>query len=264
MTMLNAPQWSGEEKDILAANINKISFKEITELLPGRTIDAVKRRADMLGLQRTGRHFPWRMINESFFSAGGNLAAYWAGFIAADGCIVTEPRREVRLKLHVRDIEHVKNFIAVTGYDGTLKQSGDFCGITLCAADRWIHDLQYRYRIGPRKTKTLEPPLSLDHTESLAYSIGYIDGDGCWHRDRCNGRLHLIVVGTEATLQWFNDIWSVSGATVGNTSSRLVKGIYRRSWSGSHAESIAKLLSTIDVPFLKRKWDIANGGQGTR
>jgi hypothetical protein len=248
---------------VLTAHINTMPYASLSALLPGRSVDAVKQRATMLGLDRLGARFSTIARNEAFFDDGGLTAAYWAGFIAADGCVVTSPRMEVRIGLNARDACHLRRFVSDSSYQGQVSLRGDLVSLTVCAAGRWIRALESVYRIGPRKSQTLMPPC-LSDAEALAYSVGYIDGDGCWHRDKANGRLHLIVVGTSELLDWLNASWLKAGASVGSTKSSRVRGIYRRSWSGSHAESIARLLGRLRVPFMKRKWSIAmKGVKGT-
>lgn len=251
-------QWTAAEKKILADSINLISFQKIAKLLPGRSVDAIKRRADLLGLHRQNRHFPRRALNEGFFSQGGLLPAYWAGFIAADGCVVISPRQELRIGLNKKDESHLSRFCQDIGFDGKLGfGKKNVVRIAICAAEKVNADLWRHFRIGPRKTWSLDPP-SLPLREALAYTVGYIDGDGCWHRGKRSGILQLIIVGRKQILSWMKELWVEAGATVGNVNVCTVKdkSCHRLAISGKNAESVADLLCDIRVPKLERKWSI--------
>lgn len=256
-----APNWTETEKDILRDHINVEHYRDIAKMLPGRTVEAVKRRADLIGLPRRWPTGPEakRTLDEMFFARNELLSAYWAGFIAADGCIVEHPRKEVRIGIHQKDINQLRRFAIDTNFDGKLSIRNNICYLTICSAGRWIHDLKTIYNIGPRKTFTLERP-EIDGDMALAYSIGYIDGDGCWatHKGpRGNRKLVLIVVGTEGILTWLVSLWKGMGASIGGATIRKSRGCYRLSITGSHADSIAKLLQEVDVRKFERKWQVA-------
>jgi hypothetical protein len=252
-------EWTRKECNILSKNINTVSYAHLATLLPNRTVDSIKTRADILGLRRRGIHHPRRRIDAKFFRRRGMLSAYWAGFIAADGCVVTSPRQELRIGLHERDRAHLKLFCKHSGYDGQMgfDPKKRIVRLCVCAATEWIRDLRDRFSIVPRKTWSLLPPKSLGKKEALAYSIGYIDGDGCW---AMNGRyLLLVVVGCKALLEWMRTLWTSCGADVGTASIRQTRGCWRLSIQASHAKSVAKLLGPIETPKLQRKWRVARG-----
>lgn len=228
-------------------------------MLPGRTIEAVKRRAHLLHLHKSGRRFPWRSLNEDFFRVPNLLSSYWAGFIAADGCIVTDPRHELRIGIHKRDVDHLRRFCADTGYNGNLRtDSKDISHVCICCAGIWIKDLSRVFNVGPRKTFTLLPP-PLSGEMALAYSVGVIDGDGCWSTDsQVSGRrLILVVVGTEALLRWLIELWKDSGASIGEPRISFRRNIWRLALHKSKAEEVARLLLAVETPKLDRKWRVA-------
>lgn len=256
------PRWSEAELSVLRKNINQITYSKLSVLLPGRTIDAIKRRADMVGLPRHSKRPVWRALNENFFSDQSLASAYWAGFIAADGCIVTSPRQEVRIGIHKRDRALLEKFREDTGFDGSITQRGNICYITVCAASKWISDLASIYNIGPRKTMTLRPPNLPFTLNALAYSIGYIDGDGCWatslSRYGKRSRM-LVVVGTASMLMWMKSLWFHFGAPIGQSNPRPNKGCWRFATAGSPAVKLAEILNVVPVDKLERKWRIARG-----
>jgi len=256
-----APPWSDAELNILKGNVNLVPYSKIVELLPGRTIDAIKLRARLVGIEKSGKRFPRRKLNEEFFAVPTILSSYWAGFLAADGCILRppiNPRTEVRLGIHQRDIDHLRRFAIDVGYDGKIAQhQKNIRGITICAAYQWVTDLWANFNIGPQKTFTLGPP-HLSGELSLAYSIGYIDGDGCWatHSSHDN-YLMLVVIGTRELLSWLISIWKYSGARIGFPNLSYRRNCWRLTLSGRKATEVAHLLSKLDVPRLQRKWRVA-------
>jgi hypothetical protein len=256
------PEWSATEKQVLARNINKIPYWAIAEKLPGRTVDALKQRAALMGLPRlTKFKNPVRnKRNEKYFRRPTIESAYWAGFIAADGCILTHPRTELRIGLHRRDRSVLELFCKHVEYEGKIAVLGKNClGVTVCSAAEWLSDLKNIYNLGPRKTITLRPP-NISGKLALAYSIGYIDGDGCWATIKGQpNSLLLVIVGTQAILEWMRRVFIVNGADVGGATVRKSKGCYRISISGSYARSVSKLLSSIPTPKLQRKWAVARG-----
>lgn len=251
------PQWSNSELATLRNNLNAIPYCRIASMLPGRTVDAIKRRAGILGLVKTGKRFSKRTLIEDFFSRMDYLSCYWAGFIAADGCIITSPRTEVRIGIHERDLDHLSQFVKDTGFNGRIRiDKKDIAHVIVCAAYQWVADLDRIFRITPQKTFSLQPP-KLTGPLALAYSIGYIDGDGCWATADKNRNPRLIVVGTKALLQWLVSLWNSHGANIGSPTLSFKRNVWRLTLTCAKAERIAFLLRDVDVPRLERKWRVA-------
>ena len=255
----NTP-WSQVELGVLSTNINRIPYKAIAEMLSGRTVGAVKQRASIMGFPRKGVKFQTISRDNSFFSKHTLRSAYWAGFIAADGCVVTSPRHELRIGIHKRDEDHLYKFISDVGYGGSVRiDKKNICHLCVSGAIQWTDDLAQNFNIFPRKTFDLKPP-RLPLQEALAYSIGYIDGDGCWTTaGKQHQHLVLVVVGTENVLQWLVRIWNKAGAELGTQNLRFARNCWRLHISCAKARRVAKLLQVINTPKLERKWRVASG-----
>lgn len=253
--------WTPREDEVIRANSPQLSYRELADILPGRTRVAVRERSYFLGMPLRGTFPPVtrRALNETYFSDLSLQSAYWAGFIAADGCVVRKPRRELRIGIHQRDTNQVERFVSDVGFDGAIAFRNRMCYVTICAADRWLADLELSYNIGPQKTMDLQPP-NVSGVLALAYSIGYIDGDGCWAiQNRKHNTKMLVVVGTAPLLEWLKRLWVEHGATVGNTKISFKRNVWRLSITGSHAESIVRLLGNVPVARMERKWRVARG-----
>lgn len=266
------PVWTNTEKQIVVESMSKLSYRKICDLLPGRTLNSIKQRATLLGLHRD-RHVMCHLgqkkigVNEEFFERKTLTSAYWAGFIAADGCVLNNPRFEVRLWVHEKDRIHIERFVADTGYHGQIKlrKGESVIGVTVSGVEKWVVALQKIYSIGPKKTwflvaPNLEVPEELEFV--LAYIRGYIDGDGCWATSQSRGgkrRLHLVLVGTQAILVWIVKMLSLIVGSQIIREPRLNKGCFKYTLSGKLAEQVAEVLSSLIVPRLDRKWNIADG-----
>ncbi len=94
------------------------------------------------------------------------VSHYWAGLIAADGSMV-----ENRLKLQLADKPHQKKFAQFIGANNKA--------ITISAQDPLVvPDIRKKYDFRPKKT--YNPPRIRLESNSLtvAFIIGFIDGDG--------------------------------------------------------------------------------------
>jgi hypothetical protein len=146
--------------------------------------------------------------DEDFFSRDTEGSFYWAGFIAADGCIMEKGRDYVfvlKITLASRDEKHLYKFKThiqstspISRYNFKEKPSG-CCKIIIYNA-KTCSDLS-RFNITPRKSLNYTFPDHLkDHKLIRHFIRGYIDGDGCftWHKktNRTTGRPNLCIRGT--------------------------------------------------------------------
>ena len=102
-------------------------------------------------------------------------AAYWLGFLMADGSVATSTN-EIRLKLWSNDFEHIKKFGAYLGLPAArckVYQKEALVGFS----DKHVKNALTSYGIGPQKTFTAEikNPYLINNRFFWA---GFIDGDG--------------------------------------------------------------------------------------
>jgi len=204
-------------------------------------------------------------LDHEFFSEGSLLSCYWAGFIAADGCIVrTNGQNSVKIKLSQKDSGHLEQFLQDAGSNSPVKSSTDgYCYI--CVGSRqWMSDLE-ALGITPRKTLTLEPPVGLSREQSLAFIAGLIDGDGCISFDHytyggpdspITEYPTIDLCGTEPVMVWVKDFMDKNiPASVQAGVGRYKSGLSRWKASGNRALRIKEQLKDLDLPLMSRKWD---------
>lgn len=62
-------------------------------------------------------------VNENFFSLDTPESFYWAGFIAADGCILKN-LKVLEIGLGIKDKKHLKKFKSAIKYTGNISIGG--------------------------------------------------------------------------------------------------------------------------------------------
>jgi hypothetical protein len=126
---------------------------------------------------------------------------------------------------------------------------------------QWHDDLERHYSITPRKSLTLRPPGELNRENSLAFIVGYIDGDGCIRRQRRKDRmLTVALAGTHPMLSWVKQ-WFDRLAPPDRRAAvvRLLNKngkMFSYQVSGIRALAVAQALLKIDLPRLTRKWRV--------
>lgn len=206
--------------------------------------------------------------NESSFSEYNLLSCYWAGFIAADGCIDKNHGRYNMLRVHLnrQDEEHLFKLKDYLKYTGEIKQrparknTKESSIITICKAEKIISDLYTKFNITPKKSLTYKPPSikQLGLENSLAFLGGYIDGDGCVHYNKTKHKFSISIVGTSSTMSFIKDI---SDIILYKYTSNIISSVnifptYCQ-FSLTNYKSLVFLYNIykLDLPVLDRKWD---------
>jgi intein-encoded DNA endonuclease-like protein len=126
-------------------------------------------------LRRTS---PWKnRYKTDFFKSFNKESCYWAGFIAADGCIRSN-RATTHIKLQIKDKIHLESFKSNILFEGNIMDKISYCTIDING--KWfIEDLLNNFEISSRKTFNVK--ISDKIPEELLHHFirGYFDGDGC-------------------------------------------------------------------------------------
>lgn len=200
-------------------------------------------------------------FNHNFFSKPNLLNSYWAGFIAADGCIYIpkdNSQRLLQIRLAKLDRKHLEKFSEQLNFLGELgtkqKRKGSTEQTTInLSSDKICLDLKKNFNITPRKSLTLKPPKHLTKKQALAFIVGYIDGDGCIYNAR--KYLGLEIVGTKKMLFWIKCRLKSTKVNLKTNNVTVFGKQYKFQMLGKKTEVLLAFLNRINVPKLKRKWD---------
>jgi hypothetical protein len=210
-------------------------------------------------------------INQTFFKDINLVSSYWAGFIAADGCIRAN-LHQVCIGLARKDKDHLIRFSQDCSYNGPIKDRTVYKNsdkykfdkylistIHICGVKQWIEDLYNNFNISVRKSNILQYPHIIGDNK-LAFIIGLIDGDGTIRINKVK-RLEFSIVGTESIITWIQDTFNEMSPTKSKHLARARQRLDRESvnhWTykltGFRAYRILNMLKTVNVPKLARKW----------
>lgn len=243
--------------DFIIENYGIVTRNKIAQLM-NITDSQVKYVARKYNLN-SDINVPRNKVNDSAFSIKTPSACYWAGFIAADGNI-SKDNRYLSICLGRKDLEHLlklREFIKSESKVYLAKNTGN----TQFNANspKIVKDLKNKFGIGPLKSLTLEPPTGLSYEESLAFIIGYIDGDGSIGintsktKHKTYSTLRLRMLGTPKFLSWIAYMLEASSTPKQHCKSK----IHVISISEGHGSLslLKKFIVQNKLPVLDRKWN---------
>lgn len=159
--------------------------------------------------------------NEDYFNVLTDDCCYWAGFIAADGCIIDkcQGQKLLRISLQSGDIGHLEKFKKAIEFNGVvavysanytykgLKQIKKSCNIQI-KSNKLCDALLENFSITPRKSLTIVPPsANLTHSQRVSFLKGYIDGDGYVMPKTSNQwSSHVSLLGTLEMVTWLKGV----------------------------------------------------------
>lgn len=139
--------------------------------------------------------------NENLFSAIDEYSAYWAGFLAADGCLI-EGRNQINLCLCEKDLAHIQLFKNYIGGDYKIRYITQTKAYSITITDETAYKNLLALGITPKKSLTLQ--ISDVLASDRHFWRGFIDGDGCWNIGKTNNRLRFTIgVGSKEILYQF-------------------------------------------------------------
>ena len=224
---------------------------------PSTVVDHRKK----LGLRYTTRHF---ITKPDAFADINAESCYWAGFIAADGCI--SDYTTLTVGLAIIDAYHIQSLCRFVGRDEMLNyreitlNGKKFKGASVAfRSQKLVQDLATNFCIVPCKSLILEPPkLSLDMVQH--FIRGFFDGDGCisWHKESKHMRLDFCS-GSKQFLEWIRETLRKLFINIGHRKIRKSKETqtYRLDFSGEMANKILIWMYQNDgnLLCLRRKYD---------
>lgn len=257
---MNKP-WTAQETETLVSLYELRMNTQISKLLPGRSADAVKQKARSLCLKSNRKVTRKRYeLDYGYFKTPNLENSYWAGFIAADGCI-DDVKDRVRIKLLDSDKRHLEAFQGRCGCTSPIRNapngSRDYAALEIMGTGRWREDLERNFCITARKTLTLQPPRHLPRELSLAFIIGYIDGDGCIFTEKVAKqplRVGLQVTSTREVLVWIKGWMNALAPSVRMSRVAQTGKVCSYKIVGRKTESVLRTLLALPTPKLERKW----------
>ena len=149
--------------------------------------------------------------NHAFFSAYTAESCYWAGFLAADGC-VNKKKPTIVLALQEADratVEHMKACVEAEHPVRTHKKdrTESFVCILAITSQQWKDDLAKNFSIVPAKSYTLKPPSERMPKNMQGHFIrGVLDGDGSVDA-RGNHGYFAIVGAAKPFITWISRVF---------------------------------------------------------
>jgi hypothetical protein len=255
--------WAKEEDLLLLENYQE-DVNKIKKLLPHRSRKAIHHRWRLLVPEDDKREQRTYTVNMDFFSTPSILNSYWAGFIAADGCL-TEGKHLFSVGLQARDGYHLEQLAEDVGYSGTVRYFTDGDGYDKAAmfiwgVRQWFLDLEKYFSIAPRKSLTLIPPKIVDEEQIKSYIRGFVDGDGSVVF-KSSKKCLIGVCGTYEMMEWVK-LWfekwvppNESNYKASNVCGPYNTKIFYYKVHGNRALKVIQELLSVQTPYLKRKWD---------
>ena len=254
--------WTELELNFLKDNYGTFKTNRPPLVLQARSSKAIRNKASQLGLfctpeQRSKLRSSYT-CDVGFFSKVSLFNSYWAGFIAADGCVDESGR--LRVVLSSKDVAHLyklKEALEYTGFiyyyrNMTGYKKTKMCRLEICCGKQLVTDLDANFLITPRKTYTLQPPVGLPRLYAFSYLLGLIDGDGSSYYS--SDRLTLELLGTEEVMLFAKSVLSFFALDKIESKIRCVGGAYNLRISGKKAERIKASATALGLPLLGRKW----------
>lgn len=195
--MSNPRYLTNDEKNIILRKYDEgLNTYEIAEILK-RSPTSVQRFLKKQGysLKKNGykRRKQKYTLNLTKFQTNSEFSDYWAGFIAADGCIYKgSGQKRVIINIAIKDKNHLEKFDV--GYPVRITKRNSV--VIDIPSDILAENLESKYNITESKTKTLKYPNLENHSHFIR---GYFDGDGGFHLKE-GKYLSAYIIGTESFL----------------------------------------------------------------
>jgi hypothetical protein len=226
----------------------KISVYKIKKILEQKQVKIRSKREQNIfeNIKRT------KKINHNFFEELTPTAAYYLGFLAADGCVY-QKRNLIKVTLSSIDKEFLEEFREALAAEREVVDSVTNKGFsisTFAFSSQKIKETLIHYDIKPNKTYLGVSMKNIPDELKMCWIKGFFDGDGCFTYNRKTKQSKITFTSkTESILkeiQWY--------LSCGNLYPK--KGeCYELDFTTSSANLLMEKFYSLNIPCLKRKKD---------
>lgn len=253
MILVNKFYWNDKLDNKLRTIYGTMLIVDVAKDL-NTTIPSIRYRASKLKLKRNKCKY---IFDDNRFWHQDNAAFYWAGFIAADGCI---QMHDMKLSIVLSSIDHnhlikLQEFMLSNTPVRITSRNESY--INFYSAHNTIKFLR-SLNITPRKSLTLMPPNISNEQSVRAFIRGCIDGDGCISYRRDRNRWTISFSGTQDITSWVSKQFSHFVGVSQNIPSKGI-GVFCVGWEGPQTKYIVNWLyqDSTSIDRLDRKYQLA-------
>lgn len=197
-------------------------------------------------------------LNDRAFSEYSQESCYWAGFLAADGCI--DVNNTIRIELAGKDMGHVQKFKDFCGSEHSISHNQlknsykvGFCSPAIAS------DLYYKYAVTVDKTHGLLLPILPELEDYRHYIRGFFDGDGCiteFFNNRPTATYRVFLTsGSLAFLEELLELLKNSSITVGGSIQKKATNCWHIQFGVKDSASFLTWIYSGATVYLPRKYD---------
>jgi intein/homing endonuclease len=244
-----------KEKMVELYTVNGLDSRQIANIydmsLSG-VCGILKRRGVKLIRTNFKKKYNNVILNESFFeNPNTEKSSYYAGFIAADGCIhqgkMKNSQPVLSIEIHNKDIDILEKFDI--GTDISFRKTRNMCKKSI-SSSKMCEDLE-KYGIVQNKTFLLTFPSNIDTNNIRHFIRGVFDGDG-WFTVTKQGYLRAGIVGCyEFLLDLQKNLPCKSSINVPKDKKYAILNIYHK-----ESEAFGNFIYKDSTLFLDRKRQI--------
>jgi hypothetical protein len=190
-------------------------------------------------------------FNHTYFTNINNDSAYWAGFIAADGCI---KNNYVIISLANKDLDHLEKFRECLQSDTVIYPAPKNCSRIQFVSKDMVCDLQNNFNITERKTFCLQPPNIYNEEYIRSFIRGVFDGDGCFGHYQNTLRFSFICM-SELFIIWVkNNLQQFTNLSIPIRYIHTKNNVKELYLSGIKASKVLNWMYLNPKLFLERKY----------
>lgn len=243
-----------------------LSGKTITDIYNEYKISAIFTKKILLekGYELPNK-FRYKLNHNIFNTVDNNYKAYWLGFLFADGHVRKRKNKnnyEIKLKLSVKDLEHLQKFkdflgsthpivksVSKVKYKNNISTSE--C-VSISVYSKQMFDDLHRLGCVINKTKRIDQP-NIEIKYFNHFIRGYFDGDGCLSHNK-DGKCKILsfTSASEKILTWINEVFTNND--IGSMELKELSTYYRlRYFKIKDLKKIHDFMYSDGNIFLERK-----------